>query len=163
MDDCVTKPLLLEELAAAVERWTSGGPHPGPHPSSVSATPTTEGSNQEPVLDGSVLARLRDEIGDDGVSRFVATFLVELPGRLLAMREAVVGDDADALRAAAHALRSPSAAVGAQALAAACRRLEELGAAGDLNGARAPSAALEEIGRETARLLAPEADEADLS
>lgn len=152
MDDFVTKPVLLEALAAVVDRWVRGAEAAALAPSPPSTSPV-ERAGREAILDGSVLARMRDEIGDEAASRFVATYLAELPGRLAAIREAAAEGEAEGLRSAAHALKSPSAGVGAHRLAAACRDLEELGAAGRLADARTRAEELDVLGRETVRAL----------
>ncbi len=67
-------------------------------------------------------------MGDaDGAREIVGIYLELLPGRRDAV-VAAVGDDSRAR--AAHALRSPSALVGALGLAARCRAIEDLVAAG---------------------------------
>jgi two-component system sensor histidine kinase/response regulator len=80
------------------------------------------------AVDTSVLERLCGAVGDTAVVRAVVDrYLVELPGRLAAVREAANGAQ---LARAAHALASPSATIGARAVADVCRALEELGESG---------------------------------
>jgi HPt (histidine-containing phosphotransfer) domain-containing protein len=54
----------------------------------------------------------------------VNTYLAQLDGRRAAIAEALRTHDRDALRAAAHTLKSSSALLGADPLAEACARVE---------------------------------------
>ncbi|MFN8168575.1 MAG: Hpt domain-containing protein [Candidatus Nanopelagicales bacterium] len=77
------------------------------------------------VLDDERLAALVDELGDAGIVReAVATFLDELPGRLVALREALDSGDREAARSSAHALGSPAAMLGATSVRYATKELE---------------------------------------
>jgi HPt (histidine-containing phosphotransfer) domain-containing protein len=66
----------------------------------------------------------------EAFSRFLEVYLRELPGRVAAILQGVDDRSAEALRMAAHALKSPSAAVGASRLAKVCSELETLGREG---------------------------------
>jgi HPt (histidine-containing phosphotransfer) domain-containing protein len=77
-----------------------------------------------------VLDRLVEDLSDPQlVASVVRTYLRELPPRVAAIERALAADDREALEAAAHVLRSTSAAVGATDLAERCRTLEVRGAA----------------------------------
>jgi len=78
------------------------------------------------VLDVTSLDRLVDELADPLLVVTVArTYLRELAGRLTMLEEAIAHDDRSALAAAAHTLKSTSAAVGAMLLSDLCLRLEQ--------------------------------------
>ncbi len=55
---------------------------------------------------------------------------------LESLSEGVERGDAQAIRQAAHALKSSSLNVGAQLLGSLCRQLEALGASGEVDGAK---------------------------
>ena len=87
-------------------------------------------------LDGSVLARLAEDVGGrDAVEEIVDVFLADLDR----MTGELDGRDAEGDRSfvrAVHTLKSSSAILGAQPLSDLCQRAETLARAGDLGGAR---------------------------
>jgi two-component system sensor histidine kinase/response regulator len=122
MDDYVTKPVMMGELAAVLDRWLGD---------SRSVVPERRLDDRGPEdVDG--LERLRRDVGDEPTDRFVATFLAGLQAREAEIAAAVTARSAERVASAAHALKSPSAAVGATALSALCARLEEEARAGRL-------------------------------
>jgi len=77
------------------------------------------------VLDEARLASLADEIGDRAlVMEAVQAFVDELPGRLLAIREAVAQGDPEKIRSVAHALGSPAAMLGATAVSVSTKEMQ---------------------------------------
>jgi HPt (histidine-containing phosphotransfer) domain-containing protein len=85
----------------------------------------------ELAVDRTRLAVLADDLGDLAlVQDAVRLFLAELPGRLDALHRAAAEDDPDVVRAAAHALGSPAAMLGADQLAAATRAVQASAAGG---------------------------------
>jgi HPt (histidine-containing phosphotransfer) domain-containing protein len=85
----------------------------------------------EPAVDQARLAALADDLGDPALVRdAVRLFLTELPGRLDALRAAAAGGDPEVVRAAAHALGSPAAMLGADRLSADARAVQSAAASG---------------------------------
>ena len=83
-------------------------------------------------LDWGVLDSLAHDMDDDTIAdELVTIYLGELPARRQALGAALDADDADAMRAAAHALRAASATVGAVGLAELCRAIESAAAQQD--------------------------------
>ncbi|WP_255516328.1 ATP-binding protein [Luteimonas suaedae] len=76
-----------------------------------------------PVIDQDVLDELRSMLGDE-VDRLIEVFLEDTPRLLARLEIAAAGPDYDALRDAAHSLKSSSANLGAMLLSAAARRIE---------------------------------------
>ena len=71
------------------------------------------------------MASLADEIGDRAlVMEAVQAFVDELPGRLLAIREAVAQGDPEKIRSVAHALGSPAAMLGATAVSVSTKEMQ---------------------------------------
>jgi signal transduction histidine kinase/CheY-like chemotaxis protein/HPt (histidine-containing phosphotransfer) domain-containing protein len=104
MDGHLAKPAGARELHAALAAWL-------PEP---------------PVVDAAVLDELAAGLGDTApLINVLRTYRAELPARLDALAAVVAGSDAEAVRRAAHALRSPSASFGLARLAAHLRRLED--------------------------------------
>ncbi|MFI5348648.1 MAG: Hpt domain-containing protein [Elusimicrobiota bacterium] len=79
---------------------------------------------------------LREATGEEAYAQIRAEFLSSTECRLAAMARAAEGDDAEALRRAAHALRGASGSLGAIGLEAHCRALEASLAAGMPPGER---------------------------
>ncbi|MBO9880522.1 response regulator [Xanthomonas sp. D-109] len=77
-----------------------------------------------PVLDIAVLDELREVIGGASVSQIVELFLADAPLLIQRLEQAAATAQSDALREAAHTLKSSAANLGALALSAAALRIE---------------------------------------
>src|SRR4051812_16139506 len=90
-------------------------------------------TDDPPILDGAVLAELRESVGDDEefIADLVETYLRESRDHLSAMEQATESNDAGAIVRPAHTLKSSSAALGAMRLAQVAREIEMAGRAGD--------------------------------
>lgn len=103
-------------------------------PSAGSGTPAPTEPEGRPVVavdrrtvDRVVLEQLADELDDEVLlATVVRSFLRELPGRVLALREALGAGDTATVHRVAHTLGSTSAAVGAHELAESSRTLEQV-------------------------------------
>jgi CheY-like chemotaxis protein/HPt (histidine-containing phosphotransfer) domain-containing protein len=148
MDDYLAKPLMVDELAAAVRRWV---PTPGPEaaetiadgspgPSEVPDTDQPDGDQAD--LDPATIVDLRDLGGTGLLDELVSLFREDVDRYLDVFAHALADHDPGALRQASHSFRASSANLGAIRLAAAAARIEQLGEAGDLDGARALQPAL---------------------
>jgi HPt (histidine-containing phosphotransfer) domain-containing protein len=86
------------------------------------------------ILNADVFDALQDSMGEEFVEDLVTTFLEEGPVMLAEFRSAAERGDADALRRAAHSLKSNATLFGAEHLSDVARRLEldGLGAEGDV-------------------------------
>jgi HPt (histidine-containing phosphotransfer) domain-containing protein len=71
----------------------------------------------------------------DVLTRIIDQFTMDAPRLIRDMHAAVEAGDADALKLAAHTLKSSSANVGAHLLSARCREIERLARAADVNAA----------------------------
>ncbi|KLI99417.1 hybrid sensor histidine kinase/response regulator [Luteimonas sp. FCS-9] len=159
MDDYLAKPVTRNELARCLARWWPPGGAAAPAPDAVPApavplpaTSASGGPASSPVvappavaapvaagpavLDGEVLDDLRDLLGDD-VDRLVAVFLDDTPRLLATFERAAAAGDHEAMREAAHSLKSSSANLGALALSAEARGIEAAARAGTLDDAEA--------------------------
>lgn len=89
------------------------------------------------LIDRAAWDGLLESFGGDTafLSELLETYFDDAQQQIAAMRAAVAAGDAEALRRAAHSLKSSSAHFGALALSARCRGLEMLGKAGILEGA----------------------------
>lgn len=96
----------------------------------------TLASNREPSthIDPTVLDDLRRQMPDrpDILIRLIRSFLRASPGLLATLQAAVRSRDPEAVRQAAHAMKSSNAQIGAKQLVALCYELELLGSLGQL-------------------------------
>ena len=102
MDDYLTKPLRLNDLAGALSRWTA-------------------------PVDAKTLARA-STLAAAASPRWRADYLEDAGRLVAAMRRAAADGRTDELKRAAHTLKGSSAALGARRLAAVCARIESSGA-----------------------------------
>ena len=145
MDDYLSKPIRVDELAAALRRCR---PHLAPQPpapaggSGVGAQvpPAWEPQGQPAlagVLHAPALERLVETIGDDRslLTALIDTFLRDAPRLVEAARRGLEHRQTDEVRRAAHTLKSNGATFGATSLSELSRQLEALARSGILEGA----------------------------
>ena len=147
MDDYLSKPFTQQDLGHTLARWITLPRAATVHHSEQQEAPqeTPQALRQEapPAPAGQPLNRqtleniraLSRADGDALLERVILAFTGETPRQLAAMREAIAGADAEALRKVAHSLKSGSANVGADGLAQLCKEMEKLGRAGSTEGA----------------------------
>jgi signal transduction histidine kinase/DNA-binding response OmpR family regulator/HPt (histidine-containing phosphotransfer) domain-containing protein len=139
MNDYVSKPFARAQLLACLARWA-----PGVAPGE--AEPGASGTTGAGLLDMEVLAALRamQRPGRaDLLARVIDLFGRDAPRFAADMRSAIAAGDAEALRHAAHTLKSTSANVGATTLAERCRAVEQLARAGEATSVAAQMAGFE--------------------
>jgi signal transduction histidine kinase/DNA-binding response OmpR family regulator/HPt (histidine-containing phosphotransfer) domain-containing protein len=147
MDDYLTKPVVFEQLAAALrEAWTvrqyapstrdTGGADgalrplamPAPLPSaplpSSAPPPPASAPLPVPVLDDRKLQQLDRLIGQDKVNELVRMFLTDTAELLAQSHEAAEAGDTEVLRRHFHALKSTSGELGAAQLHRLCQQVE---------------------------------------
>src|SRR5690606_28803352 len=100
---------------------------PEPAPAAAQAAPPPAFAAPPPtlplVLDHEILEELRVMLGGD-LDHLIDVFLADTPRLVGTMEQAATGPDYDALRDAAHSLKSSSANLGAMSLSAAAKRVE---------------------------------------
>jgi len=103
------------------------------------ATPASSSLELAPAaINQAALSAIRTLSPDQGealLRRVLAAFLQDTPRQLAALRAATAASDADAMRKAAHSLKSSSANVGADALAKLFREMEQMARAEQGEGA----------------------------
>jgi CheY-like chemotaxis protein/HPt (histidine-containing phosphotransfer) domain-containing protein len=144
MDGYVPKPVKLEELEAALERWIPQGHEDG---SSARGMPIAEGApslapftghseaEDTPLLDDGVLENLFDLGGTEMLSELSEMFFESVSSALTKLRKAVEEGDAPTVRRVAHTLKGGSGNMGAKDMSRICAGLEDAGASGDLSQA----------------------------
>ncbi|MEW6304147.1 MAG: PAS domain S-box protein [Verrucomicrobiota bacterium] len=131
MDDYITKPVQVADLAAALARGKRDQ-------AATSGRQAGVDQSEAPSLDLAVISSLRDlrEPGQrDPVTELIDLYLEDAPERLQRMRSAIERNDAPALHSPAHSLKGSSSNLGAVRLASLCAKLDQKSKAGDLAGA----------------------------
>ncbi len=142
MDGYISKPVRIDELAAALRRWVPTPPRPEPEGTAGPAATDVPLVLDEAILDA--VAPGEPEI----VAELVSQFLTDVPERIAALNAALHAGDSATVRRVAHLLKGEAAAVGARELAAVCARLEEAASAGALSAG--PEAAVLDAAHERA-------------
>jgi signal transduction histidine kinase/CheY-like chemotaxis protein/HPt (histidine-containing phosphotransfer) domain-containing protein len=133
MDDYLSKPVSREQLENCLQRWLPGRASfgvrnavqsvPDAGPPAVPPPPRPAAPSIFPVLDHKMLDELREIAGDETV-RIIGLFLEDAPRLIARLEAASTIPDLEAMRDAAHTLKSSSANVGAMALSTAAKRVE---------------------------------------
>ena len=134
MDDYLAKPVRSDELKQMLDRWIAAGR--AAHVAHVPSAPAQP--SVAPVIDRSVMDGLVADLGGDPsvIDEFAGIFLRELPTRQAAAVAALADGDRSVLRERAHALRSPSRALGLARLDDVCERIERAAINGNIDTAR---------------------------
>jgi CheY-like chemotaxis protein len=117
MDDFVPKPVRADSLMAVLQNGDDTRDDDGP----------SDGDSAEPILDPAEIASLLETFGEHGtaVDEIIDAFVTSAPELIQAMLTAARARDADALRFAAHTLKSASAIIGATRITRLCALLEQ--------------------------------------
>jgi len=142
MDDYLSKPIRLEGLHDMLSRWLPADSEA----LSSSASPALEAVPvPDPDFDPSVLQRLGEELGSDAAAvlrDIIEQFLLDAPDGLHAVQQAMQGQDATALTAAAHRLKGQALTLGCTRVATCCAGTEHAARDGQLPAARATAGEL---------------------
>jgi PAS domain S-box-containing protein len=135
MDDYLSKPIRPEELSNALARTEPLGRADG--------VPREGGDG---AIDRATLEQLEASVGDAAfVGELIDTFLADAPALLATLRRSQEQEDADAVRRAAHTLKSNGRLFGAIALAGACEQLEHAAKTGAVAGTEELVTEVEEL------------------
>jgi signal transduction histidine kinase/DNA-binding response OmpR family regulator/HPt (histidine-containing phosphotransfer) domain-containing protein len=140
MDDYLSKPFSLQELAAVIGRWMALPLASTVHHDDEPPRLPRESVEviQRDVINRVALEKIRmlsRERGDALVQKVINAYVDDTPQQLSTLRRAIDGMDTGNVRRIAHTLKSASANVGAEALAALCKEMEHLGRADTTEGA----------------------------
>jgi two-component system sensor histidine kinase/response regulator len=162
MDGFLAKPYTLLELRATLRSWLPESDEPGSvtAATSIENAPIADLPGGAPPVNETTLRSLQalDESGDGGfasglVGDLLRAFLGAAPAQWGKVEAAVQAGDAEALRRAAHGLKSSTGNLGAERLSAQYRELEGYGSDGAVAAARAAlPAVLHEHGRVVQRM-----------
>lgn len=133
MDDYVSKPIRVQDLIEALLR-ASAKPEASGEPVLAEAAP-----DDEPLIfDERVLDDFALMMGEDGpelVVELIGLFLEDTPPLLQALEKGLVEANTEAIRQAAHTLKSTSASLGAIQLSSLCLEIETLSKTGNITAA----------------------------
>ncbi len=131
MSGYVSKPIRVDALVEALQACSGGN---------RKEAPTMPDANPA-AFDPAALDTLLDTIGGDraALGELIESFLEEGTGLIARIESAVRGGDADALRRAAHTMKSSAADFGALELSRLCREMEAIARQGSVTGAAALS------------------------
>ncbi|MCP4409336.1 MAG: response regulator, partial [Gammaproteobacteria bacterium] len=138
MDDFVSKPFALEQLRSVLQRWLQT---PYPAKDAMVEGGAEDKATQimgKTTLDKVALdniRRLQRPGKPDILQKVIGYYMDSAPRLLENLHESLARKDADALRMAAHSLKSSSANLGAKALAGDCLELETMARNNQLDGA----------------------------
>lgn len=122
MDDYLSKPFRIADLATVIERWTQ--------PTVSSAVNVVAGDAHDAVpsaflLDQKALDNFREFPGGIGILiETIGIFRRNAPAQLAQLQAAIAEDDRDTVHRAAHTLKSSSAMLGMSTLADVLRTIE---------------------------------------
>lgn len=143
MDDYISKPLTLENLATTMARLLTGDDTSGREIPPASTAYTTEVANKPAINRAFLGLYLEMENGEALLDRMIDVYLQEVPAALQALRTAIDEDNTVALSRAAHKFKSSNTQLGAERMASLCTQLEKLGQLGTTTGGRAILSAMD--------------------
>jgi PAS domain S-box-containing protein len=130
MNDHVTKPIDRKALLQTLRRWL---PSRAKSSDNAPASPSVQGTNDRPALDGIDVAGSLERLGLEFESfrRMLIKFADSKGATFDPLRAAVAAGDADAVARHAHTIAGASGNLGADALRAAAKALERAGRDGE--------------------------------
>jgi CheY-like chemotaxis protein/HPt (histidine-containing phosphotransfer) domain-containing protein len=131
MDDYISKPLEMSRLREVLARWVPGrAATAGKAEPDDTATPESAVSGPKPPSSGVIdLRALTDVFGDDEatIGEILEAFIDPAQAIAADLDAAVIKDDSEGVKAAAHKLKSAARSIGAHGLADLCQALETAG------------------------------------
>lgn len=126
MNDFLPKPITKDALSKIIEQWILQTNE------SLNVIKTPSANPVSPVLDETLLARLRNDLGDEGFTISINIFLDELKKRNNTLERLNKEGDATGLGKEGHAIKSSAGTFGCPQLANDGKKLEIAGKANDL-------------------------------
>jgi signal transduction histidine kinase/DNA-binding response OmpR family regulator/HAMP domain-containing protein len=140
MDDYLSKPVRVEQLAEVLQRWASPArPSGEEHPTSAATPFASASAAPSDILDLEAHASLRQSQRPgraDPVLELIPMFLEEGFGNFLEIRRGLAQDRAEQVTHAAHTLKGDAAIIGARQVRELAEAIEQAGRSGDLRQAR---------------------------
>ena len=137
MNDFLTKPIRINDLHQAISKAVSLKLGEIEEDIEVEAQQEEETTQENQILDSQVLDSLRQLAGAKAstlINKIIGQYFEDSPEKLQAIATAAAEKNADALRKAAHSLRSSSANLGAITVAELCKTVENIARTGTTKG-----------------------------
>ncbi|MEQ1601792.1 MAG: response regulator [Methylophilaceae bacterium] len=136
MDDYLSKPFTLVQLEGLLARWIHSATDQAAVKVVAEVADTPKKEAKDTVINRQFLEQFRelDPLGGLGLIKNIMQIYLDTAGNTLQqIEQALAAGDADALRRAAHTLKSSSANVGAGALSELLRQIEVLAREGKID------------------------------
>ena len=152
MDDYISKPVHMEELAHVLSRCrplkqSTEPPESSPDADSAQQAPTATATDPDhAALDLTVLEAFRQEMGEIGsevIIELIDCYLTEGPPLLQAIRTAINQQNLKEIQRVAHGLKASSASLGALCLSQLCQALENIALSAPIDQSTAIAARVE--------------------
>jgi CheY-like chemotaxis protein/HPt (histidine-containing phosphotransfer) domain-containing protein len=156
MDDYLSKPFTIAHMQTVLDRWLftrpvenqedNGEQDPSRMEARKEPVKGPDGQGETPPIDRNALetiASLQPSGSENILKKVISLYLYTTPVLMKRVHDAVEGTDSDALRQAAHTLKSSSAHLGALVFSEMCKDLERMGRDRTLEGAKDRVSALE--------------------
>jgi two-component system, sensor histidine kinase and response regulator len=156
MDDYLAKPIRAPDLLATLGRWWAPPVLEAPPAPRPSVPAVTAPAAAAPAVDASVIADLREAVGE--IRDIIETCLKDLPLRLAELRAGLAAGDVQRVSAVAHGLAGVMGTLGARGLMRHASALNAKAKAGDLTEAADLVAAIEAEANRATRELADQLD-----
>jgi signal transduction histidine kinase/DNA-binding response OmpR family regulator/HPt (histidine-containing phosphotransfer) domain-containing protein len=137
MDDYISKPIQLPELAKVIERNRPGAPAVPADVTVETPALSTTGADEALGYDREVIDQLVSVAGPAGASMVLGAMIDSAPGMLEGLQRAVTAVDRKEIRRHAHSLKTNARTVGAHAIGRQFQELEQLSGSASLDGAAA--------------------------
>ena len=139
MDDYVSKPIVLETFAAALDRGLSARLKTTllNTKRDVAGTEEVQTGSEKALCEKTLqdLKNLGVDIGPLFFPELLETYVRDAVKHLAVLQSAIAGDEPGRLGREAHALKGASLTIGAHRMAETCKQLENLGTARSVEGA----------------------------
>jgi CheY-like chemotaxis protein len=135
MDDYISKPIQLPELARVIDRNRPGAPAVPADVIVETPVLTIASTEAELGYDRGVIDRFVSVAGAAGAAIVLGAMIDSAPGMLEGLQRAVTSCDRKEIRRYAHSLKTNARTVGAHAIARQFQEIEQLSGSAPLEGA----------------------------
>ncbi len=139
MDDYLTKPVMLQQIQQALERWMQK------ESANDSEEKQKESTGAEPVIDPKRIEQIIDVGDNDLLKELLSIYLEDLDQFVADIRSAVTEQNYQRMYECSHKLKGASSNLGIESLARSCAELEQMSKAGDTDAVTFKFSQLQEL------------------